>query len=78
MSALPPGPGSLPVHLLYRWLKNPYPLMDELRREYGETFTLRIGGLAQRAHLPPQRRIWCRSAVDWSIDIGALLASAQQ
>lgn len=42
MSALPPGPGSLPVHLLYRWLKNPYPLMDELRRQYGETFTLRI------------------------------------
>jgi hypothetical protein len=43
-----------------------------------QTFTLRIGGLAQRASLPPRRRIWCRSAVDWSIDIGALPAAAQQ
>ena len=47
MSPLPPGPGALPLHTLYRWLRNPYPLLDELRRRYGETFTLRI------ALLPP-------------------------
>ena len=57
VSALPPGPGSLPVHLLYRWLKNPYPLMDELRREYGETFTLRWTGPLDpgAAHVPGER-----------------------
>lgn len=43
MHALPPGPEKLPAHLLLRWLRNPYPLLDELRREYGETFTLRLG-----------------------------------
>jgi hypothetical protein len=35
-------------------------------------YTLRVGGLAQRAHLPPKSRIWCKSAVAWSQDIGAL------
>ena len=36
------------------------------------TRSLRVGGLAQRAQLPPKRRIWCRSALPWSQDIGAL------
>jgi len=43
MDALPPGPETLPLHLLLRWLRNPYPLLDELRAKYGETFTLRLG-----------------------------------
>lgn len=33
------------------------------------TYSLRVGCLQQRAQLPPQRRIWCRSAVSWSTDI---------
>lgn len=33
---------------------------------------LRVGGLAQREQLPPQRRIWCRSALPWSLDIADL------
>jgi hypothetical protein len=32
-------------------------------------YTLRVGLLDQRARLEPQRRIWCRSALDWSLDI---------
>lgn len=28
-------------------------------------FNLRTGPLAERAHLKPQRQIWCRSALDW-------------
>jgi hypothetical protein len=33
---------------------------------------LRVGGLAQREQLPPRRRIWCRSALSWSQDVGSL------
>ncbi|MFO0626351.1 MAG: cytochrome P450 [Polyangiales bacterium] len=43
MTALPPGPDALPIHQLLRWLRNPYPLLDELREKHGETFTLRLG-----------------------------------
>ena len=32
-------------------------------------YMLRIGGLDQRASLPPRRQIWCKSAVPWSADI---------
>ena len=34
-----------------------------------QAYSLRVGCLKQRAELPPQRRIWCRSAVPWSTDI---------
>jgi hypothetical protein len=36
------------------------------------TRTLRTGGLAQREQLPPRRRIWCKSALPWSLDIGSV------
>lgn len=36
------------------------------------TYSLRVGGLAQRADLPPQKQIWCRSALPWSGDIEGL------
>jgi hypothetical protein len=42
------------------------------------TYTLRIGGLDQRADLPPQRQIWCDSSLPWSADIRTLPASARQ
>ncbi len=32
-------------------------------------FSLRIGCLDERADLPPQRQIWCDSAVSWSRDV---------
>lgn len=32
-------------------------------------YVLRIGCLDQKAQLPPQRRIWCGSALPWSQDI---------
>jgi len=35
-------------------------------------YTLRVGCLRQRAELPPQKRIWCRSALDWSADLSPL------
>jgi hypothetical protein len=36
------------------------------------SYTLRVGGLAQRAALPPTRRIWCKSALPWSQDVSAI------
>jgi hypothetical protein len=36
------------------------------------TRNLRVGCLAQREHLAPKRRIWCKSAVSWSQDVGSL------
>lgn len=41
-------------------------------------YMLRVGGLAQRASLAPSRRIWCRSALPWSQDIGAIAAIDRQ
>jgi hypothetical protein len=33
------------------------------------TYTLRVGGLRQRAELPPKRQIWCASALPWSMNV---------
>ncbi|MDQ0082232.1 Uncharacterized conserved protein [Variovorax sp. YR634] len=38
------------------------------------SYALRVGALAQRALLPPRRRIWCRSALAWSEDLSGLPA----
>jgi len=35
-------------------------------------YGLRVGALAQKAQLPPQRRIWCVSALDWAQDVSGL------
>ncbi|APW39138.1 aldehyde-activating protein [Rhodoferax koreense] len=36
------------------------------------TYTLRVGTLAERAQLPPQTRIWCRSALAWGQDVSVV------
>jgi hypothetical protein len=36
------------------------------------TYSLRVGCLAQRAALPPQRRIWCKSALAWAQNISGV------
>jgi hypothetical protein len=33
------------------------------------TYSLRVGGIKQRAKLRPMRQIWCRSALPWSMDL---------
>jgi len=35
-------------------------------------YSLRVGCLAQKAQLPPKRRIWCKSALPWSQDISSV------
>jgi hypothetical protein len=36
------------------------------------TYSLRVGCLQQRAQLPPQKQIWCHSAMPWSADLSSL------
>lgn len=43
-----------------------------------QTYTLRVGGLTQRASLPPQRQIWCQSSLGWARDIRGVPSSARQ
>jgi hypothetical protein len=46
--------------------------------ENPSNYTLRVGGLAQSALLPPKGRIWCKSAVPWSQDIGTIPGNQRQ
>lgn len=32
-------------------------------------YSLRVGGLDQRAQLPPTKQIWCRSALGWATNL---------
>ena len=43
-----------------------------------QTFTLRIGPMAERAQLPPQRQIWCDAALPWSKDLLDVPGTAKQ
>jgi hypothetical protein len=36
------------------------------------SYSLRVGCLKQRAQLPPKRRIWCRSALDWAQNVSGV------
>ena len=36
------------------------------------SYNLRVGCLAQRAQLPPKRRIWCKSALAWAQDVSSV------
>jgi hypothetical protein len=37
-----------------------------------KTVGLRVGGIAERRQLAPKKQIWCRSALDWTMDIGGI------
>lgn len=41
----PPGPSASAWWTLYRWLRTPLELLDELSSRYGDTFTMRVAGL---------------------------------
>lgn len=34
-----------------------------------KTYSLRIGVMAERASLPPQRQIWCEAALPWTAEL---------
>jgi hypothetical protein len=46
--------------------------------ENPKSYNLRIGPLAERAQLPPQRQIWCGSALPWSADLLDVPGAARQ
>jgi hypothetical protein len=37
--------------------------------ENPQSFNLRVGALAERADLPPQRQIWCEAALPWTAEL---------
>jgi hypothetical protein len=41
-------------------------------------YGLRVGTIAQRAALKPQRQFWCRSALPWAMDLRDLPQSERQ
>lgn len=41
-------------------------------------FMIRVGTARQRAELSPKRQIWCRSALDWVMDLGSIPRIAGQ
>ncbi|MGH8764889.1 MAG: GFA family protein, partial [Burkholderiales bacterium] len=41
-------------------------------------YMLRVGNLRQKSQLPPKKRIWCRSALEWSADIGGVPGHERQ
>ena len=43
-----------------------------------ELYGIRVGTTRQRRQLPPQRQGWCRSALDWSMNIDTLPKNAMQ
>jgi hypothetical protein len=36
------------------------------------SYSLRVGCLKQREQLPPRRRIWCKSALDWAQNVSGV------
>jgi len=46
--------------------------------ENPKIFNLRIGPLAERAELPPQRQIWCEAALPWTVDLLDVPGSPKQ
>lgn len=43
-----------------------------------QVYGLRIGTIRQRAELRPSKQLWCRSALQWAMDIKALPQGAKQ
>ena len=43
-----------------------------------QSYSLRVGCLKERAQLPPKKRNWCRSAMQWAQDVSGLPANDTQ
>ena len=42
------------------------------------SYSLRVGGLRQKRQLPPRKRIWCRSRLEWAQNVSDIPGSEQQ
>src|SRR4051812_47833624 len=45
MSALPPGPRAPSIVNLARWVLQPFAMLDDCARRYGEYFTVKLPGM---------------------------------
>ncbi len=43
-----------------------------------QVFMIRVGSVRQRAELVPKKQYWCRSALDWVMDLGSIPKIAKQ
>jgi hypothetical protein len=43
-----------------------------------ERFNLRVGTMRQRRELRPQAQLWCRSSLDWVMDLASVKQIAKQ
>ncbi|HEU4353426.1 MAG TPA: GFA family protein [Burkholderiales bacterium] len=43
-----------------------------------QVFNLRVGTVRQRASLAPRTQLWCRSALQWTMDLGSVQRHAKQ
>ncbi len=48
------------------------PLYTHAAVDDPETYGLRVGCIAERQKLAPKKQIWCRSALQWSLNIADL------
>lgn len=54
------------------------PLLAYADTDKPDGYNLRVGTLAQKADLPPKRRIWCKSELAWSQDVSSVPGVAGQ
>lgn len=54
------------------------PLFATTPGESPPVYMLRLGALAEREQLPPQRQIWCQSAMPWCTDIEGVPGTDRQ
>jgi hypothetical protein len=48
------------------------PVYSSANTDEPQAYSLRVGCLEQKAALPPKKRIWCRSALEWSQDVSGV------
>ncbi|MFO0661423.1 MAG: cytochrome P450 [Polyangiaceae bacterium] len=66
---LPPGPDSSSFVQLVRWIREPFPFLDECHARYGDAFTLTIPGLGQVvlvAHPEPVKELFALQSDQFS------------
>lgn len=54
------------------------PVASSVDSDAPPSYSLRVGCLRERAQLPPKKRIWCKSALDWAQDVSGVPGIAGQ
>lgn len=54
------------------------PIYSHAAEEHPKTYGLRVGCIRERQALVPRKRIWCRSALEWSTDLSGIVEREQE